>query len=88
MDQFGLGFIVISIKGRHFFKDIILMAVREYVAHSLSHRDIEELIAERGIRVDHATIHRWVIKYSPELLDAFKSKKKSVNKSWGWTRLM
>jgi putative transposase len=72
----------ISFKGRHFFKDIILMAVRWYVAYSLSYRDIEELIAERGINVDHATINRWVIKYSPKLLEAFGSKKKSVNKSW------
>ena len=72
----------ISFKGRHFFKDIILMAVRWYVAYSLSYRDIEELMAERGIKVDHATINRWVIKYSPALLKAFRSKKKSVNRSW------
>lgn len=72
----------ISFKGRHFFKDIILMAVRWYVAYSLSYRDIEELMAERDINVDHATINRWVIKFSPELLEAFKSKKKPVNKSW------
>ena len=82
LDQLGLDFMAISFKGRHFFKDIIVMAVRWYVAYSLSYRDIEELMAERGINVDHATINRWVIKYSPELLEAFKSKKKSVNKSW------
>ena len=75
-------FMSINFKGRHFFKDIILMAVRWYVAYSLSYREIEELMAERSINVDHATINRWVIKYSPELLDAFKPKKKSVNKSW------
>jgi putative transposase len=72
----------ISFKGRHFFKDIILMAVRWYVAYNLSYRDIEELMAERGISVDHSTINRWVIKYSPELLEAFKTKKKTINKSW------
>ena len=72
----------INFKGRHFFKEVILMAVRWYVAYSLSYRDIEELMAERGINVDHATINRWVIKYSPELLEAFKSKKKAVHKSW------
>ncbi len=46
----------ISFKGRHFFKDIILMAVRWYIAYNLSYRDIEELMAERGISVDHSTI--------------------------------
>lgn len=58
------------------------MAVRWYVAYNLSYRDIEELMAERGVNVDHSTINRWVIQYSPELLEAFKTKKKSVNKSW------
>lgn len=72
----------ISFKGRHFFKDIILMTVRWYLAYSLSYRDIEELMLERGIKVDHATINRWVIKYSPQLLEAFKVKKKSVHGSW------
>lgn len=72
----------ISFKGRHFFKDIILMAVRWYVAYSLSCREIEELMAERGVNVDHSTINRWVIQYSPKLLKAFKTKKKSVNNSW------
>ena len=58
------------------------MAVRWYVAYNLSYRDIEELMAERGIKVDHSTINRWVIKYAPELLKNFKLKKKAVNKSW------
>ena len=72
----------ISFKGSHFLKDIILMAVRWYLAYSLSYRDIEELMSERGINIDHSTINRWVIKYSPELLEKFKSKKKGVNKRW------
>lgn len=59
------------------------MSVRwYYVAYSLSYRDVEELMAERGINVDQATINRWVIKYCPELLKAFTSKKKSVNQNW------
>ena len=58
------------------------MAVRWYVAYSLSYRDIEELMSERGINVDHSTINRWIIRYSLELLEKFKSKKKPVNKSW------
>ncbi|WP_155403514.1 transposase, partial [Piscirickettsia salmonis] len=48
-------------------QDLIMMAIRWYVAYTLSYRDIEELMAERGIQVDHSTIHRWVVKYAPQL---------------------
>ena len=47
------------------------MAVRWYVAYNLSYRDIEELMAERGINVDHSTINRWVVQYNPYLLLKF-----------------
>ena len=57
--------------------------MRWYLAYSLSYRDIEELMLERGVKVDHSTINRWVIKYAPLLEEAFrKSHKKSVNNSW------
>ena len=69
-------------KGRHFMQDIILMSVRWYVAYALSYRDIEELLRERNIRVDHSTINRWVIVYSPQLLAKFKKHKKPVGNSW------
>ena len=52
---------MISFKQRHFKQDIILMLIRWYVAYALSYRDIEELAAERGLKVDHYTINRWVI---------------------------
>jgi len=52
-------------RGRHFDRSIILLCVRWYLAYGLSLRDLEEMMAERGISVDHATIHRWVIRYSP-----------------------
>src|SRR6516162_4156820 len=55
-------------RGRHYDRSIILLCVRWYLAYGLSLRDLEEMMAERGISVDHATIHRWVIRYSPELL--------------------
>ena len=55
-------------KGRQFDRSVILLCVRWYLAYSLSLRDLEEMMAERGIVVDHATIGRWVIRYSPELL--------------------
>ena len=59
---------MLSFKGRHFPKPVILMAVRWYVAYALSDRDIEELMNERGVKVDHATVQRWVVEYSPELM--------------------
>ena len=74
---------MISFKCRHFQKQIILKAVRWYVAYSLSYRDIEELMQERGINVDHSTINRWVIKYAPQLEFEFrKQHKKQVGSSW------
>jgi putative transposase len=74
---------MLSFKWRHFKKDIILMAVRWYVAYSLSYRDIEELMAERGVEVDHSTLNRWVVKYAPELEAEFRRKhKKQVGTSW------
>ena len=55
----------ISFKGAHFPQDIILMGVRWYLAYPLSYRHVEELMEERGVLLDHATIQRWVVKYSP-----------------------
>ena len=53
--------------GRHFPDDIISLAVRWYLRYSLSYRDLEEIMAERGASVDHSTIWRWVDRYAPEL---------------------
>ena len=74
---------MINFKGRHYDKITILIAVRWYVAYSLSYRDAEELMAERGVKVDHSTINRWVVKYAPRLEAEFtKRNKKHVGKSW------
>jgi putative transposase len=73
---------MISFKGAHFPQDIILMGVRWYMAYPLSYRHVEELIEERGVSVDHATINRWVLKYSPQLEAAFHHHKRPVGKSW------
>ena len=74
---------MISFKGKHFDKTIILMAVSWYVAYSLSYRDIEELLRERGVEVDHATINRWVIEYAPLLEKIFRDKhKRKTGMSW------
>lgn len=73
---------MISFKWRKFPKDIILMAVRWKVAYALSYRDIEELMSERGVTVDHSTIQRWVIKYSLLLEAEMRKKKKPIGVSW------
>jgi putative transposase len=72
----------ISFTGAHFPPAVILMGVRWYVAYPLSTRHVEELMAERGVEVDHATINRWVIKYSPQLEAAFHRRKRPVWVSW------
>ncbi len=72
----------ISFKGRHFQHDMILQSMRWYLAYALSYRDIEEMMAERGFSVDHSTIHRWVLHYSPQLDAAFRRKKKRAGNRW------
>jgi len=72
----------VSFKGAHFPQDIILPCVRWYVAYPLSARHIEELMLERGVHVDHSTVNRWVIKYSPQLEEAFHRRKRPVWVSW------
>ena len=69
-------------KGRHFDRSVILLCIRWYLAYNLSLRNLEEMMAERGISVDHATIHRWVIRYSPELLKRFNARKRVVTSKW------
>ncbi len=69
-------------KGRHFDRSVILLCVRWYLAYNLSLRNSEEMMAKRGISVDHATIHRWVVRYSPELLKRFNARKRAVTGRW------
>ena len=54
-------------KWRHFTAEMILCAVRWYLRYALSYRDVEELLQECGVTVDHTTIFRWVQRYAPEL---------------------
>jgi putative transposase len=72
----------VSFKGAHFPRDIILTCVRWYVAYPLSYRHVEELMQERGVSVDHTTVNRWVVKYSPPLAAAFHRHKRPVWLSW------
>jgi putative transposase len=73
---------MISFKGAHFEKEIILTCVRWYVAYPLSYRQREEMMQERGVTVDPSTINRWVLKYSPEQEEAFRRRKRPVGRSW------
>ena len=72
----------ISFKGRHFEKAVILQAVRWYLSYALSYRDVEELLAERGVRLDHSTIARWVRKYAPLMEKNFRRTKRMPGDSW------
>jgi len=54
-------------KWRHFQAEIILLCVRWYLRYPLSYRNLEEMMLERGLHVDHTTIYRWVQYYAPEL---------------------
>ncbi|GAA5623391.1 IS6 family transposase [Brucella pseudogrignonensis] len=69
-------------KGRHFDKSVILLCVRGYLVYNLSLRNVKEMMAERGIDLDHSTVHRWVICFSPKLPECFNRKKRQVTRKW------
>ncbi|MEZ9391457.1 IS6 family transposase [Vibrio splendidus] len=69
-------------KGCHFPSEVILETVRYYLAYKLSYREIEEIQLERGVVVDHATINRRVIKFTPVLEHRVRRRKKPVSDSW------
>src|ERR1700682_4768161 len=70
------------LKRLHYPLDVMLLCVRWYVAYSLSLCNLEEMRAERGIAVDHSTVHRWVIKLVPLFEKTFRRHKRPVGKSW------
>jgi transposase-like protein len=69
-------------KWRHFLPEIILLSVRWYCRYAVSYRDLEEMMADRGVRVDHSTINRWVLNYAPELDKRIRPHLKPTNDSW------
>ena len=74
---------MIDFRGHRFEQDIILTSVRWYLAYSLSYRNLEEMLAERGVEVDHSSVYRWVQKFTPQLEATFrKGKKRPVGTSW------
>jgi len=70
------------LKRLHFPLDVMLVCVRWYAAYSLSLRNLEEMMAERGVAVDHATVHRWALKMLPNLAKVFRRRKQPVGRSW------
>ena len=70
----------------YFPPDVIVLAVRWYLRFGMSYRDIEELLAERGIEVDHTTIYRWVQRFTPLLADAARPCRHLVGTRWQWMR--
>ena len=76
----------ISFKGAHFPPEVMLMGVRWYVAYPLSTRHVEELMEERGVEVDHSTINRWVIKYSPSSRKNSMDARVRCGSVGGWMR--
>ena len=69
-------------KGHCFPKPIILQAVYYKLRFSLSYRDVEELLSIRGVKVEHATIQRWVFKFSPMIEKGFRKRKKQVGRRY------
>lgn len=69
-------------KYRHYEAEIILLCIRWYLRYSLSYGDLEEVMAERGLSVDHTTVYRWVQRYVPILEKHCREKLKPTNDSW------
>ena len=68
--------------GYRFPREVIAVAVRWYLRYGLSYRDVEELLAERGIEVDHVTVYRWVQTFTAEFIDAARPSRHSVGNRW------
>jgi IS6 family transposase len=68
--------------GYRFPREVIAVAVRWYLRYGLSYRDVEELLAERGIEVDHVTIYRWVQTFTPQFIDAARPARHATGDRW------
>src|SRR4051794_11202195 len=71
-----------AFKGFRFPPEVIVLAVRWYLRYGLSYRDVEELLAERGIEVDHVTVYRWLQRFIPLLADAARPCRHVVGDRW------
>jgi transposase-like protein len=70
------------VQGQAFDRSVILLCVRWYLAYNLSRRNLEETMAERGVSVDHTTIHCWTLRYATEPLERFNRRKRAVTGRW------
>ena len=69
-------------RGRHLQDHVIVLCVRWYLPYCLTLRDLEELMMERGLQVDHSSIGRWVLRYAPELNKRVRRELRPPNRSW------
>ncbi len=73
---------MISFKGAQYPKGVILFAAFFYVRYGVSYHDLEEIMGERGVSVDHTTLNCWVKRYSSAIAEAARRRKKSCDRSW------
>jgi transposase-like protein len=71
-----------ALAGYRFPRGVIAVAVRWYPRYGLSYGDVEELLAERGINVDHVTVYRWVHTCTPEFIDAARPTRHAAGDRW------
>jgi putative transposase len=72
----------IDFKGVHYPKSVILHAVFFYLRCAVFYRDLEDILAERGVVVDHATLNRWVVKFAPLIAARAQARKRPTASSW------
>lgn len=73
---------MIDFKGCHYPKTVVLYAVTFYLRYPVSYRDLEEIMQERGVDIDHATLNRWVVKFSPRIATQARLRKRPTGTSW------
>lgn len=73
---------VVDFEGVHDPKSVILHAVFFYVRYAVSYRDLKQILAKRGVRVDHATLNRWVVNFAPQIAARAQARKRPTAKSW------
>jgi putative transposase len=78
--------VAIEFKGSHFERDVILWGVRWYVAYPISYRQLEEMMEDRGVEVDHSALNRWVLKHARYLSRNFERASVKWVAAGEWTR--
>jgi transposase-like protein len=73
---------VSAFTGYRFPPEVIVVAVRWYLRYGLSYRDVEDLLAERGVEVDHVTVYRWVQRFTPMFIEAARPFRRAVGERW------